>query len=81
MVLYFLLTLLLIHGNLDYFQIPSSVSIRQCLVMELDALGLTPNLPEMLTDMAVEKELMSRKVEEAKQERDKWNKAFSEAKG
>ena len=81
MVLYFLITLLLIHGNLDYFQISSLVSIRQCLVMELDELGLTHNLPEMLADMAVEQELMSKKVEEAKQERDKWNKAFSEAKG
>ena len=49
--------------------------------MDLDELGVTHNLPEMLADMAVEQELMSRKVEEAKQERDKWIKAFSEAKG
>ena len=51
--------------------------------MDLDELGVAAahNLPEMLADMAVEQDLMSRKVEEAKQERDKWNKAFSEAKG
>ena len=62
----------------DHFQISPVLS-----VMDLDELGVAAahNLPEMLADMAVEQDLMSRKVEEAKQERDKWNKAFSEAKG